>query len=132
VLNEVKMHIKRHKVAYSFGAGVVIAGITYTIVRSNIARGAMDGVTGRGPVANIASHFSFGDKTINVTTVLSRDGRGHPGWPVQNLETKQVFFSQKQAADAFGIPEKVLSGHIHGEFSDVDGLHFERVNLIPA
>lgn len=82
--------------------------------------------------ANIASHFSFGDKTINITTVLNRAGRGHPGWPVQNLETNQVFFSQKQAADAFGISETFLSGHLQGKYPDANGLHFQRVNLVPT
>jgi hypothetical protein len=103
-------------------------------MRRNIARGVM-GESGpqRGP-ANTAS-FSFMFKSpqkINITTVLDREGRGHPGWPVRNLETKNIFFSQKQAAEAFNIPQNVLSGHLKGKFSDVDGLHFERVNLVPA
>lgn len=130
-VEHIRNHVKRHQVIYSFGTGVTIAGITCLIMRSNIGRGSMGGATGRGSVANIASHFSFGNKTINITTVLDRGGRGHPGWPVQNLETKQIFFSQKQAADAFDISRQVLSAHLNGKFADVDGLHFERVNLVP-
>jgi hypothetical protein len=126
-------HVKRHQVAYSVGAVVVFAGITYTIMRSKPRPmwGGMEPMPNAG-FANIASHFSLGDKTINITTVLNREGRGHPGWPVQNLETKQVFFSQKQAADAFNIGEGTLSSHLKGKFSDANGLHFERVNLVPA
>lgn len=120
-------HIKRHKVVYSFGAGVAFAGISIAIMRSNIARGAMGGVTARGAVTNTASFVFRSPQT--VTTVLTRDGRGHPGWPVQNLETGQVFFSQKKAAEAFDIPENVLSGHIKGKFPDADGKHFERFSL---
>ena len=132
MLKEVKAHIGRHKVAYFTGSVVVIAGITYVIMRSNIAQGAMGGANARGGFANTAS-INFSNKArINITTVLDREGRGHPGWPVQNLETKQVFFSQRDAAKAFNIPEGVLSGHLQGKFPDVDNLHFERVNLVPA
>ena len=61
--------------------------------------------------------------------MIDREGRGHPGWPVRNLETKHVFLSQKEAANAFNIPESLMSGHINGKFPDVDGLHFERINF---
>lgn len=130
----IKTHIKKNKTAYIASAvtAVVIAGITYTIMRSNIAQGEMGNGIARGEITNTAS-FSFRNKqTINVTTVLDREGRGHPGWPVRNLETKKIFFSQREAALAFDIPENVLSGHINGKFPDVDGLHFERVNLVEA
>jgi len=128
----IKAHVVRNKKVYIIGGVVVIAGITYTIMRSNVARGATGGANARGAFANTAS-IKFANKSrINITTVVDRGGRGHPGWPVQNTETKQVFFSQKQAANAFDIPEKVLSAHLQGKFPDVDGLHFERVNLVPA
>ena len=125
-------HVKRYKVAYSLGAGIAVAGITCLIMRSNIARGAMGGANTRGEFANTASLIFRSPQTVNVTTVLDRGGRGHPGWPVQNLETKRVFFSQKQAAEAFGIPEQILSGHLNGKFPNVDDLHFQRVNLVPS
>ena len=134
MLDKFKAHIKRHKTVYiSVGTGVVVAGITMVIMRSNIARGAMGGANARGAFANTASRsFLFhSPQTINVQTVLDRGGRGHPGWPVQNLETKRIFFSQKEAAKAFDIPEKILSAHITGKFSDADGMHFYRVNLTP-
>jgi hypothetical protein len=81
---------------------------------------------------NTASFNFLNRQTIKVTTVLDRIGRGHPGWPVQNLETKQVFLSQRQAAEAFGIGEGTLSSHLKGKFPDANGLHFQRVNLVPA
>jgi hypothetical protein len=86
----------------------------------------------RGEAINTASLIFRNQQTINITTVLDREGRGHPGWPCRNLETKRVFFSQKEAARAFDIPQKVLSGHLKGKFPDADGLHFERVNLAEA
>lgn len=132
-MERVKNHLLKNKNAYlAGGAGFLLAGITCTIVRSNIARGAMDVDRSRGELINIASFAFRSPHTVNVTTVLDREGRGHPGWPCRNLETKRIFFSQKEAALAFEIPENVLSGHLHGKFSDVDGLHFERVNLVEA
>jgi hypothetical protein len=129
-------HVRRHKETYIAGAiclGVgLLAGITYPIVRSNIARGAMGEDASRGEAINTASLIFRNQQTINITTVLDREGRGHPGWPCRNLETKRVFFSQKEAARAFDIPQKVLSGHLKGKFPDADGLHFERVNLAEA
>lgn len=126
----IKAHVGRHKSAYYLGSLIGVAGITYLITRSNIGRGSMGGATGRGSVANTASFIFRNKQNIKITTVLEREGRGHPGWPVQNTETKQVFFSQKQAADAFDIPRQTLSAHLNGKFPDVDGLHFERVNLM--
>jgi hypothetical protein len=129
-IQSVKDHISRNKTIYiSTGISIAIAGITCAIMRSNIARGVMDGSDARGVSANIASHNFLNKSTINVTTVLDREGSGHPGWPVRNLETKQIFFSQKEASNYFDVPESVLSGHLKGKFPDVDGLHFERVSL---
>lgn len=121
-------HFERNRKLYILG----FVGISSLLMRGNIVRGAMGGANVRGAFANTASFIFRSPQTINITTVLDRGGRGHPGWPVQNLETKRVFFSQQQAADAFGIPKSVMSGHIRGKFPDIDGLHFQRVNLAAA
>jgi hypothetical protein len=131
-----KNHVEMHPIFYTAAATTavcVVAGITWHIVRSNAARGAASEGTARGAISNTASSFSFGTKqSVNITTVLEREGRGHPGWPVRNRETGRTFFSQKDAAEYFDIPENVLSGHLHGKFEDVDGLHFDRAVLVPA
>jgi len=130
---EIKSHFKKHQTAYACAAtAVVVAGITAIMMRSSAARGGTRVEGARGGPVNTASLTFSNKQTINVTTVLDREGRGHPGWPVRNLETKRIFFSQREAALAFDIPEGVLSGHINGRFPDVDGLHFERVNLAEA
>jgi hypothetical protein len=131
VFDKIKGHVDKHKAAYWTGSIVIVAGITYYITRSNIGQRSMGGATGQRSVANTASFIFQNKQSIDITTVLAREGRGHPGWPVQNLETKQVFFSQKQAADAFGLNRSILSGHLKGKFPDANGLHFQRVNLIP-
>jgi hypothetical protein len=133
-IEKVKQHIKDHKVVYSCVAtGVVSAGITCIIMRSNIRQGWMDEGIGQGSMTNIASRsLSYkSPQMIKVINVLEREGRGHPGYPVRNLESKHVSLSQQEAADYFGISRQLLSGHLNGKFPDVDGLHFERVNLVP-
>lgn len=129
----VQEHVQEHKTAYiSVGVGLLSATFTYIIMRSNTARGGVLDDVARGGAINKASLIFRNSQNINVTTVLDREGRGHPGWPVRNLETKKVFLSQREAAQAFGIAEGLLSGHLKGKFPDVDGLHFERINLMPA
>lgn len=131
VAKKVTTHVHEHETAYAFVAGVVVTGFTLFIMRSNAARGAASESRARGALTNTASFIFNSPQTVKVTTVLDRDGRGHPGWPVRNLETKRIFLSQKDAAKAFDIPQKLLSSHLKGKFPDVDGLHFERVNLLP-
>lgn len=132
-IEKIKTHVRDHKVFYtSLGSGVVFAGITYVIMRSIAAQGGASEDNAQGGLINTASLIFKSTQTVNVVTVLDREGRGHPGYPVRNLETKRVFLSQKDAAEAFKIPEGLLSGHINGKFPDVDGLHFERVNLMAA
>jgi len=134
-IEKIKNHIQDHKVAYACGATAVLtAGITYLVVRSNAAQGGAGGGNAQGGLTNTASR-SFLIKSpqtiIKTINVLERDGRGHPGYPIRNLETKHIEFSQKAMADYFGISEGLLSGHLNGKFPDVDGLHFERVNFVP-
>lgn len=121
-----------HKEAIIVAAAMSAAGITCAIMRGNAARGAAGEGSARGAVTNTSSFLFRSPQTVNVLTVVEREGRGHPGWPVRNLETKRIDLSQKSAAQHFGIPEKVLSGHLNGKFDDVDGLHFERVSLTPG
>lgn len=102
-------------------------------MRRTTALGGVGESGALGGPTNTAS-FSFMFKSpqkINIATVVDREGRGHPGWPIRNIETKAISLSQRSAAKAFDIPEGRLSGHLKGRYPDVDGLHFERVNLIP-
>ena len=49
---------------------------------------------------------------------------------IADIQAGRVEISRlREAAQAFDIPESVLSGHLKGKFPDVDGLHFERVSL---
>lgn len=126
---KVRSHYEQHQTAYQIGAFVVVAAITYTIMRSNVLqRGAGISILPRG-VTNTASFVFKNKQTINVITVVKRSGRGHPGWPVQNKETLRTFFTQGEAARWANSYESVMSGHLQGKIPDVNGLHFEHVSL---
>lgn len=126
---QIKQNIKDHLVLYSLGLTMVVAGSTVLIMRSSTTQRGVSVDNTQRALSNTASRIFLNKQTINVTTVLDREGRGHPGWPVKNLETGRHFFSQREAATAFNINEGVLSGHLNGKFPDVDGLHFERMSL---
>ena len=126
MLNEVKAHVGRHKVAYSVGT-VVIAGITFAIVRGryvmvgNAALNGSDGITVR-PLS-----FFSNKQMVNVVSVVEREGRGHPGYMVRCLETGVRYVTQEDAAKAIGADPTIMSRHINGIFDNAKGLHFERI-----
>lgn len=128
---KIKEHFKKNYKAYL--VGVASAGITMLLMRSAVAqRGTGEDLNAQRGLINTASHVFSNKQIINLTTVVDREGRGHPGWPVQNVETKRIFLSQREAARAMGVNEGLLSGHLTGKFDDVNGLHFERINLMAS
>lgn len=130
-IETIKTHFHDHKETYIVGVSCFsFAVITVLYMRSSTAqRGVCEAIDAQRGSSNAASFVFRNKQTINVTTVLDREGRGHPGWPVRNLETKKIFFSQREAAKAFDIKEGILSGHLNGKFEDANGFHFERVSL---
>ena len=136
MIDKVKSHISRHKVAYSFGSGVAFAGITCIIMRG---RGASLGVCRAGGTGLhsgsvfVRPLFLFSNHNkINVVAVVLRDGRGHPGYPVMCKETGDLFLSQTGAARWAGISDWYMSQHLRGNLPHVQGWTFERVAAIPA
>jgi hypothetical protein len=127
-IEKVKEHVKKHKVAYScLGTGIVVAGITYFIMRercssqhisvgiaSDAAQGGIVAVLGKNAVIN------------NVSYISSRR-KGSPSWVIRCLETGEIFTSQKAAALAMNIPQSELSQHLNGLRNYVRGYTFERI-----
>ena len=132
LIEEVKTHIQKHKVAYGVGTGMIIAGITYVIMRGTVLHsGAGVGIL-HSEVTNTASPFSFGNKqSINIITVLESQ-KGHPGWPIRCIETGQKWLSQGAGAEALDVSKSMMSSHISKNIPDnIHGLHFERMSLVP-
>jgi hypothetical protein len=123
----IKAHIEKHKVAYSFAAGAALAGITAVIMRDVISQPISRGpaVTAQG--GNVAV---LGKRAVmsNVSFV-SANRPGPPSWIVRCLETNEYFSSQKKAALTMGIPQSELSQHLNGLRDTVRGRTFERICL---
>ncbi|HEY1247418.1 MAG TPA: hypothetical protein VGE97_00380, partial [Nitrososphaera sp.] len=122
-VEEVKAHVKKHQVAYSFGAGAVVAGFTCLIMRGAYA--GIQRVPGGSDTIHVKPLAFFSRQ--NVTTVIEREGRGHPGYIIQCLETGKIFRSQIEAAANMNVYPSLMSGHLNGKFPDVHGYHFERI-----
>lgn len=128
-----KTHIKRYKMVYSIGTTAVIAGITGLIIGGRCA--GILGVPDRTVTTVFARPlflFSNHNKMYNVVAVITKEGRGHPGFPILCKETGDVFLSQNGAASWLGVSPGILSSHLKGYRPNIDGFTFERLSAIPA
>jgi len=123
-IGNVKAHVKRHKVAYTVGGVVVVVGVAYYV-------GVRRGSTGAVKATNKA-YVAIGDQTINITTVIKRDGRGHPGYPVMNLDTKEWWPSAHACAKSEKISETLLAGNLQGKNPHVNGKRYSWFSLVPT
>lgn len=143
-IQAIKDHIERNKKRY-ICAGVVVgtlvfALITHRIVRRTrypIALGAKDAVA-HGATSSVvqlenAPSIFYKSKSIDYhpshTVNYYTGKKGHPGFMTRCLETGEIFSSQKKAAKAYDVTEKMISGNLNGRLPDVNGLHFERVSV---
>ena len=137
----IKKHLREHKQFYTgLGMGIGVAGITYIIVRGRYAAllSGTDSVRidekhtywAHRPMksthtGHIGSYIFNSD--INITNVVEREGRGHPGYMVRRLEDNVAWFSQKEAAIANGIHPNRMSDHLKGHTPHLNGFHYERL-----
>jgi hypothetical protein len=78
-------------------------------------------------VTNRPFSFAFLSSRQNVVNVIVREGRGHPGYLVHNIDTDQYFQSQRAAAKFLGTDEMVISRHLRGKLPHAKGYRFKRV-----
>lgn len=126
IKDRVKNHISEHKTIYTAGTIVVVGGVAFYL---GARFGSANAVTNK---ASNKAMIVFGDQTIKIITVVQRDGRGHPGYPVMNMITKEWWKSATACAEAEGIPIGLLRGCLQGKFSDVDGVPYAWVSLVPV
>lgn len=131
-VQKIKQHIKDNKKVYVNGISiVVIAGLTTLIMRDRHAV-LQTGADGLDVTTVRSFNFNFLARQLesgNVTTVISRDGRGHPGYITRWLEEMIDYETQGLAASEHGVPASVMSAHIQGKIPDVNGNHFVRVSV---
>lgn len=120
-VNKIKAHFKKNQVAYAF-AFMGIAGIMLKGRHSGIPS-APEGsdIIGIRPISILSR------QTNNIVAVIEREGRGHPGFPVECIETGQKFLSQGMAAVAAGTSEVNMSKHINGKLDHINRLHYRRI-----
>ena len=119
MLDKIKAHIGQHKVIYSVGTIVVIAGVSYYI-----------GVRVGSPriLSPTSSIFGINNKLDQrVTTLVDRSGP--PSWKTFCYETGEEFNSQRAMARAHDILEQDLSMHLNGLLNNVNGKHYGRSGL---
>jgi hypothetical protein len=122
----IKEHISRHKVAYSFGSGIVVAGITFCIMRGVASQPISRGIA----VTAERGIAVLGKKVVmNNVSYISANRQGPPSWVVRCLETGDIFSSQNAAANTMGLSPAEISQHLNGMRDHVLGHHFERICL---
>ena len=121
--DKVKAHVGRHKVAYTAGTVVVVAGVSFYIgVRLGSARISLD---------NSATLVGINSKLNHTVNVLV-ERPGPPSWMIRCIETGEEFLSQRSAAFAHGISPVDLSSHLNGYLENVNGKHYVRTGLAAA
>lgn len=129
VVDAIKDHVKRHRIAYLLGSSAVVAGVVYFFTRSTTAvERVSEGVNAQEGLVNTASLSVSGkNHTLkNVSFILS-NRQGPPSWVVRCVETDKIFTSQLSAAKEMGLPAKEISRHLNGLRDHVRGFHFERI-----
>lgn len=127
-MEKLKAHIEKHKLVYACTTtGVVVAGITWVIMRSiasqHISRGIA--VAADRGIAVVADRSVV---TNNVSYISSRR-QGSPSWVIRCIETGEIKESQRAMALLMDLFESDLSQHLNGRKPDVNGYHFERICL---
>lgn len=122
-----KNHIDRHKVAYSLGSGVAIAGITYVIMKGVVLQHIDRGIS----VVADRGISVIADRSVvkNNVFLISSRRQGAPSWVIRCLETGGIFSSQLSAAKEMNLPSSEISKHLNGMMDDVRGFTFERICL---
>jgi hypothetical protein len=120
----VKNHFERHKVAYSFGAGLVTMGVIGYVTKGRL------GVTFNTPIDSdtiIVRPIALFSKQI--VTVVKADRQGPPSWIIECIETGEKTLSQRAMSDLKGLSQSKLSQHLNGAREHVEGLHFRRLAM---
>lgn len=129
-IEKVKKHVKDHQMRYScIVTGVIVAGITVIIMRDRhaVLQTGADGPDMATMRSLSFNFFSRQSESGNVTTVIFREGRGHPGYITRWLEEMIDYETQGLAASEHEVKPSVMSAHIQGRIPDIDGKHFVRV-----
>lgn len=120
MLGEVKAHVGRHKVVYSVGAVVVIAGIAYYIGF-------------RVGTPKIVNNSIIGNNNkLDQSVITLVDRRGPPSWVIGKAGTDEDWLSMDATAIAEGLRLRDLRAHLNGRLDSVNGERYFRKGLAAA
>jgi hypothetical protein len=121
----VKEYLQEHKELYiGLGVGVIVAGITYSIMRAQSGSIILrDSIV----EAQRDSIVLGKNATLNQVSYFDSNRQGPASWVVRCVETGLVFTSQRAAALAMDISESNISRQLNGLKNQADGYHFERI-----
>ena len=123
MFEEVKAHVGRHKVAYSVGTVVVVAGVAYYIgVRAGSSKTL-------SPSASIVGGINY---KIDQKVITLVDRQGPPSWVIGQVGTDLEWNSQRETAISEGIRESDLRAHLNGLIKHVNGKQYFRKGLAAA
>jgi len=124
-IEKVKIHIEKHKTAYSCAVTAIgVAGITALIMRNNSKPCIQGGIS----VLAKGGATVLGKSTVlNTVSYISSERQGPPSWVVRCVETGAVFTSQAKAALEMKLDPSLISSHLNGGTDHVNGYHFERI-----
>ena len=123
----IKNHIKKHKVAYSIGAAVVIAGITYAIMRGRIEARALCRACGPETADTLVTNRPLFSIFSGQRDITIRQEIGRPPYLIHDLTDDLWYRSQTRAAQALGASHSTVTRHLQGLRDHVGGHHLERV-----
>lgn len=136
-----KSHMKRNKKTYILSGVGILLGIAggYTLAKlgedsEDILNLEVGGDLIESPVLDIADS-DVGDVNVNsfnseyhIHNTTNNYG-GYQSKIVKNLDTGEIFESQKAAAESIGVSEKAMSRHLNGNYGNLDGNTFERIGF---
>ena len=127
-----KSHVKRNKKVYIFSGVGILLGIAggYTLAKL----GEDSGDIYEAPVLDI-DNSDVGDVNVNSFNTenhihnTTNNYGDYQSKIVKNLDTGEIFESQKAAAESIGVDKNSMSRHLNGEFPNLNGHTFERIGF---
>lgn len=127
-----KSHVKRNKKVYIFSGVGILLGIAggYTLAKL----GEDSGDIYEAPVLDI-DDSDVGDVNVNSFNTenyihnTTNNYGGYQSKIVKNLDTGEIFESQKAAAESIGVDTRTMSKHLNGERDHLYGNTFERIGF---
>lgn len=127
-----KSHVKRNKQVYILSGVGILLGVAGGYTLAKVGEGSGD--VYEAPVLDIADS-DVGDVNVNSFNTenhihnTTHNYGGYQSKIVKNLDTGEIFESQKAAAESVGVSENSMSRHLNGDTDALYGNTFERIGL---